>query len=477
MSLNDITKKIVKDFDKVPPTEKQLEKIFESLDSGHFFIRSIFRDKNNFKRLQYGTIFGGEIDNDKRGWLSNHNFPITLEIMNREKVPGGAVNIQNMGGKEADLLVYHALCPELENFVSLIVWLNSKSSKNAWNQILELISSQKNEKVLQFSEKCGIVLPNTIHPSNDRDSKLVDKTLYESLYDWRFAHYLFDDGKTIMSHNSPLNFRRIVLDEWTRDEAFVGIRSTIGRLISINNNILEISTPCLNEMPKNWKWQISNKIDKSKLKKNDLYFFQIYKITGDEIVETHIRNMKEASPVDILGMFLSQSMYLMYLGKERLKLVTSKQFEKLFLYYYKQVCRFCLKNNDEISSMDRIDWKMIQLGFTNSFTKWINSDLYFMPPILRRFLSNQNFDLETKEAIIQKIDESLQEYKSKCISEIPHNEAGNRMFQRRDIAKINKIYRFVYFLLKSKRLILGIKQNPQHPHQRDFQIDWLLKQI
>jgi len=100
-----------------------------------------------------------------------------------------------------------------------------------------------------------------------------------------------------------------------------------------------------------------------------------------------------------------------------------------------------------------------------------------MPPILRRFLSNQNFDLETKETIIQKIDESLQEYKSKCISEIPYNEAGNRMFQRRDIAKINKIYRFVYFLLKSKRLILGIKQNPQHPHQRDFQIDWLLKQI
>ena len=86
-------------------------------------------------------------------------------------------------------------------------------------------------------------------------------------------------------------------------------------------------------------------------------------------------------------MFLSQSMYLKYLSSSRLKLINNKQFEKLFLYFYNQVCRFCLRNNDEIPSMDNINWESIQLGYTESFTKWIGYDLYFAPPLLPSLLA------------------------------------------------------------------------------------------
>jgi len=45
------------------------------------------------------------------------------------------------------------------------------------------------------------------------------------------------------------------------------------------------------------------------------------------------------------------------------------------------------------------------------------------------------------------------------------------------LGKLNKIYDFTHFLLRSKRLILGIEQNPNFLHQRDEEISWLKKII
>jgi hypothetical protein len=476
LNLNEIIKKIVKDFDKIPVSQEELDKILEQTPQGHQFILSLIYDKKNFERLKQGKIFDNHINADKRGWLYSHNFPITLEILNKEKVPGRSVVIPSMGGSKADLLVYYALCPELENFISLIVWLNSQSSKNAWDQILDLISQKTNSKVLQFSEKCGIELPNMIHPSGDRDSVLVEKTLYESVYDWKFCYYLFDDGKTIISHNSPINFRRVVLDEWTKEESFIEIRSTIGRINSIANNSIDVTVPCLFEIPKKRSWLILKKLDKSRLEKNNLYFFQLFKKTGIENIEIFVREFEKARPVDIVGMFLSQSLYLLHLDSSRLKIMNKKQFEKLFNYYYNQVSKFCFTNKEEISSMDRLDWFGVHFGYADSFTQWIGDELYFLPPLLRRYISHYNPEIRVE--IIKKFDESLHNQNSECFDKIPFAKNGNRMFStRQELAKLNGIYAFLHFLLKSKRFILKIGQNPLQIHQRDEEIKLLKNKI
>ena len=472
MNLKKAFKKVTKDFESKTISKEKIDKILEDIEEDQQLIRTLPRDLNNFERLKIGRVFDDDIHNNKRGWLGSHKFPITLEILNKEKVPGGKVTIPSWGGEQDNLLVYHAICPELENFVSLIVWLNSESSKNAWEQILELINTADETKVLQFSEKCGINLPNTIHPSHDQDSRLVEKDLYKSLYDWKYTYYLFDDGKTIMSHNSPINYRHVILDEKTKDESFIGIRTTVGRLISKNNNFLCVSIPCLNDRPRNFEWQISKRFDISKLKINGMYFFQIYKIVGEYKLETHVRTVEEAMPVDIVGMFLSQSLYLKYLGSSKLKLLNQKQFEKLFLYYYEQICRFCLRDNDEIPSMDNINWESIQFAYTDSFTKLIGNDLYFIPPLLRRFLGNNDFEIE--QYIIQRFDESLRKQNVDCISKNSFTDSGKRVFSSRsEISKTNNVYHFIHFLLKAKRFILGIEQNPNLLHNREIEIKWL----
>ncbi len=280
-----------------------------------------------------------------------------------------------------------------------------------------------------------------------------------------------------MSHNSPINFKRIYLDSKTKDETFVGIRTAIGRLISIKNNIITVSIPCLNDKERTFEWEFSKRLDKTNFQENKLYFFQIYKIVGESELETHVQHMEEAEPADLLGMFLSQSMHLLYLGTSRLKLINQKQFKKLFLYMYNQVCRFCVKNIDEISSMDSLTWITIQPGFTRTFTRWIENDLYFVPPLLRKHMENNNLEPEIKNFIIQRCDEAFFKKNIDCVSENPNElltKNGNRIFSsRKEIGKINYIYHFIRFLLAEKRFILGVQQNPEYIHNRDIEINWL----
>lgn len=475
MSLNEIMKKLVKDFDKESLSHDKIQKILDSLEEGHKFIIRLIQDKNNYARLKSGKIFDGHIDSNKKGYLSSHNFPITLEILNKELLPGGKVHVPIMGS-ETPRLVYHAICPELENFTSLVVWLMSNSSKIAWNFIADLVEKEDDSKILQFSEKCGIELPNIIHPNLDRDSKLVNRTMYESLYDWKYAYYLFDDGYTIMSQNSPINYRRLILDEQTKEESFVGIRTTIGRVSSIKSDIIEVWTPCLNQKPRKWIWDLPKNFDKSQLKQNQLYFFQIFKKTGEKNIETFVKRVEIADPIDIVSMFLSQSLYLLYLGTGRLKLLNTNQFEKLFNIFYDNTKKFVFRSSEELDILENTNWKFIQNIVTNDFTKWIDNELYFEPPLLRRKISE--YVLPKKELIIKQFDLSLSKFEHNCFETIPYDHDGNRLFSsRKELSQFNKIYDFIHFLLRSKRLILGIEQNPNKLHQRDEQITWLKNTI
>ena len=73
MSLNEVMKKLVKDFDKESLSEDKIKKILDSLEEGHRFIIKLIRDKNNFDRLKDGKIFDGHIDSNKKGYLRSHN--------------------------------------------------------------------------------------------------------------------------------------------------------------------------------------------------------------------------------------------------------------------------------------------------------------------------------------------------------------------------------------------------------------------
>lgn len=465
MNLNDAIDAIYANFEEVGYDWQKLEKVMNEIQEGHTFIKSLYKDLNFLNYLKKDKKFNSYITEDKRGWLTSHHFPITLEILNREKVPGEEVAIKQMGGQKSPVVVYYALCPELENFVSLINWINSKSSLNAYKQILELIKSDQTDKVLQFSDRCGIRLPNEIHPGHDQDAKMITKETFESLYDWKYAHYLFDDGMAILSHNSPINHRKLYLDEYELQKSIVDIRTTIGRITTVFSDKLKVLVPCLFGKPYEIEFHLYSKLTREQILPGELYFLQVFNKTGTHNIEREIRKVEPANTYDLLGMFLAISCYLLYLGTSRLKILNDVLYEKLFIQYYRQISRFCSGHENELESILNSNYKLIQLGYTSAFTRWIDRDLYYLPPMLRQFLANLN-DPRLRDYLMLEFDKSFYERKSVCFERIPYDEGGMRMFSSKQLAQFNRVYSYIHFLLEEKKFVLGVNTG-ETPHKRE----------
>lgn len=469
MSFIEILKKITNDFGNIPP-KNALENIINELDEGHTYIRRLYYDKDNFDKLLKFKFFKNNIDVDKNNRIINKPFSISLNILNKEKTPGKKVAIPH-SGHQARLIIYHALCPELENFVLLTIWPDSKSSTDIWNLILKTIND---DVVLQLSEKCGLALPNIINPGNDRNA-CVYKNVNNFIYDWRYAYYILDDGLTIMSHNSPINFRYIMLDEKIKNESWADIRTTIGKISSISSNSITITAPILVE------WENSKKIELKIPKKlcdqiscNNLYFLQVYKITGQNNIESHVQRISSAKLEDIIITMLSHSLYLIFLGVSRLKLMNKKQFDELFELCYNKVLDYYFKEFQKVP-IDHDVCKSQQLKHIMRYTKWINNYLYIIPPLLNNLI--KNYDLELTEFVIVKYDESLYQNQQINIDDIPYNKHGNRLFTRSELFKIKKLYPYMKLQLNTKKLILQIGKYSNAQHNRNVEILWLLKKL
>jgi len=469
--------KVSSEFEEIGYNFSKFKETIGEIDTAHGFIKNLFADLQRYENLKNDIRFDSSILEDKRGWLINHTFSITLEILNREKVPGKDVYVPATGEKKS-LLIYYGLCPELENFMTLIVWTNTKSSMNVWKQILSLLEEKDEKKVLSFSPKCGIRLPNEIHPSRDFDAKLVSKEYFESLYDWKYNPFLFDDGITVYSHNSPINYRKIFLDEYTQEEAFVGIRTTIGRVLKIFPNKVLAMIPTIYGKPQIREFFISGpNINWKSIKSGNLYFFLIFRMTGAENIELHIRKMEDATACDILGMLLAYACYLIYLNSSRLKLCKPREFQELFIQLYQQVSMFCHKSKEQMSTIENIDWIKIQPGYSSTITRWIGNELFYIPPILRQYFSE--IQPQTRDFLVLEFDKALAEKKSKCFEKIPFTETGNRRFNLAQMGKYNSLYNFIHFILENKKLILEIDAG-RLVHEREREYDWLdsfIKQI
>ena len=120
MNLKQAVSKTTVEFEKSGYDVTKLDEIMNKIDYGHVFIKTLFSDLNSYDDLKKAPKFLSNILEDKRGWLAIHHFPITLEIMNKERLPGKDVYISSLG-KEKSLLIYYGLCPELENFMTLVI--------------------------------------------------------------------------------------------------------------------------------------------------------------------------------------------------------------------------------------------------------------------------------------------------------------------------------------------------------------------
>lgn len=465
MNFTESLVKFTIDFEKSNYDVSCLQKILESLDQGHRFVKDYVTDIVLLEKIKKNPIFNSYLKENKRGWLVSHNFPITFEILNKQAVPGKLVSVKSMKGQSRTLVIYYAICPELENFVNIVNWVDSQSSKNSWIQIRNLIK-EESDQVLEFSKACGIRLPNKIHPGFNKNPKLVKKEILRSLYDWRKSFFLFDDGFTFYAHNSPTNFRKIFFG-LEKETALVDIRTMIGKFEEKSVNGFKILIPTLFGDPELHDLINSDKdFPNSKISSKKLYRFLIFHKSGEKNIENHIIKIEEANAKDLLGMFHAVSCYLLYLGDKQLKILNIESFQKLFSHLFNQVSKFLNENNLESKNLEEIDWKNIQNDFTSTMTRWIH-DLYYIPPLLRKTFDEYQNPL-FRDVIVQEFDQALSKNKSICFENILFNDQGNRWFTRQTMGKLNRIYSLIHFLLEEKRLLFGFNRYFMNNREKEY---------
>lgn len=402
----------------------------EGLKSGRLFITKLQKDLILMKEML--NDYGLEVD--KRGWLADEIFPITVDIINREKTPGSKVYVGR--GRTQICVVYYGICPELGNFVAVVLWpQESDSSRTTYKRIYDLIEQDKDQsKVIRFRRKYGLFPPNELHPFWDKEIVSIDKP--KAVYDWRYCPYLKETGDTITSHKSPINFRKIFIEEeGRRVPVYVNFKVTIGSVLGIRKDEVKLLIPSLFSKDRIYIARITPNIY-PQLKKQHTYYFLISE-RAKENIESYVQECTPAYPVDILAFLISFSLYILHLGSLRLFVASEEAFKTLFDYCVFKTAKFC-RTLDSSSIL----WtpKNILISFLSPFFRMIEANLFYVPYFL----------IDLKDEVLKLFDQRLlqKEMTLKHVG-LLFDEKGMLL----PLKELNPLYEQLYFFMNLKKFI------------------------
>jgi len=382
-----------------------IDKIYEEknistseITSGKRFILKLIEDIGN---LEY-IISKYELEVDKNGWIRGSKlFPLTVEIINREEAPGKEVYTKS-GPRVC--VTYYGICPELENFVSIILWPEeSLTSKNTYKKIYGLIKEDhQRRKVLRFSEMFSVELPNKIHPYRDTSVDTINKP--KAVYDWSCTPYIKEVGETIFSHKSPICFSKVFLESISELESrYILLKSTVGCIIKKRKNEVTLAIPYLkptkfraNRCTFKYKPTLKDKIKERKL----LNFLIIEKTNGN--IQREIYEISPASFSESVAHLLLFDLYNTYLQLERLRVCSDDEYDKKFSTYTSNMEKFCIEYKIPIENPQLCTPDLIYEAYLKPFFKRIEKCIYYSP----RFLS------EISDENLLLADKTLAKYKS-----------------------------------------------------------------
>jgi len=425
MSLSIIIDKVYEKF--------KSEEFYEPRDlkSGRLFITRLQKDLILMRKL----LDDHDLEIDKRGWLVDEIFPITVDIINREKAPGNRVYVGH--GHIQICVVYYGICPELSNFVTIVLWpKESDSSRRTYKKIYDLIEQDKDRrKVILFRKKYGLFPPNELHPFWDKEIDSIDKP--KAVYEWKYCPYLKEVGDTITSHKSPVNFRKIFIKEdGRRFSRYVNFKVTIGRILGIRKDEVKILIPSLFSKNRVYVTKIAPSIY-PKMEKQRTYYFLISE-RAEENVESYVEDFAPAEPVDVLAFLLSFSLYILHLGFFRLRVASEITFKRLFDYCVSKTTKFCRTLN---ASCKLWTPKNILISFLSPFFRMIGGNLFYVPYFLI------NLEDETLELFDQRL------LQRKATLKVDVGLLFDKKGMLLNLKKLNPLYEQLRFFMELKKFI------------------------
>ena len=406
----------------------------------NLFIRKLIKDQIKIEEI----LKNFNIHVNSFGVSGTSLFPLTIDIINREQMPG---KWKWYGYDEALCVVYYGICPELENFVSLVLWPHESNnpeyvnvSRKAYRRIYELIIDDTyHQKVISLSGNYRLSLPNEIRPYRS-EIKSIPKP--KAVYDWLYVPYLKEVGETILSHKSPLNFTRIFLRNPNNElvTKYVNFKTTVGKFIWKRKSVAKFRLIYLTERKYytpyeiGIHWTILNKFEN--IKKDDLVALLVGEVI-DGKPQAILIDIEKIKPIDVFSHIMLFKLYEKFLENKRLFLMSWDQFEKFFGEHLKLTKNFCRGLDDSIGFDINYFFKFY-LGY---FIKRIDNDIFYVPFILNKV----NLD------DIKLFDKRLEEHKRNLFDNpLIFDEKGNI---RRDIGELQRRYDLLRFLITMKLFV------------------------
>lgn len=446
----------------------------------NLFIWELINDQSKINETRENFI----IHPNALGIPGTDLFPITIDVINREEMPGGW---KWHGYNEALCVVYYGICPELENFVSLILWPHESAnpeyinaSRKAYQKIYDLvINDPQHQKVIFLSGNYRLSLPNEIRPYKSEISSISKP---KAVYDWLYAPYLKEVSETILSHKSPLNFTRIFLREPNNVlvTKYVNFKTTVGKFIekrasTAKFGLIQIKKYIICDKCKSSFWLEENVLDNwlcdrcnnkvyktiypkyeikihhsilskfSSIEKGNLVALLIGE-TINEKPQPVLMDIEKIKSIDVFSHIILYKLYNIFLDKKRLLLMSLDEFKDLFNKYLRITANFC-RGLDYSIGFGIDTFFEFHLSY---FFKKIDENIFYVPSILSKPNSQD----------IKLFDSRLREDKENLFdTQLVFDEKGNI---RRDVEKLQRKYDLLRFLIKMKLLIYReLKQNEE----------------
>ncbi|RLJ01022.1 MAG: hypothetical protein DRP06_00490 [Candidatus Aenigmatarchaeota archaeon] len=285
---------------------------------------------------------------DKEGIIGESLFELTLDNQS-SNISHRSVSV--FTGDRVAKGLFHALCPELETFVTLINWMGSNTERNIkrlkyHQELIKFIEENKSDKICKIKGNYRIKKDDFAEVILYRGCLNIEDKL-KKFYEWERVPFIKRSAETFAYFPSPIFMSSTPSNEEGVSEDKVSYFTLLFKIKNIQNNIVRlILYHCTNPYVKELDVIVYDPdlLDKLKQKTNE-YFIGLFE---DKIYKKNksfnrefvlLKLSQELEGNDIAGHFIAQQLYYNYLKDLELYICTKKEFQKrcnLVFYHVKK---------------------------------------------------------------------------------------------------------------------------------------------
>lgn len=324
-------------------------------------------------------------------------FPLTLDVLNEEKDPYRVILCKT--GERIPKPTFYGICPELECFFSIPLYITDKSqsSSNAYAEVQEYFNrSDRDQHILQLEGNYSISLPNKLNVWNGKITLIRRE---RNLYDWFYAPFLKVNSETFEFYISPIYYQEILLPNESSE--FVPYKTvvdcTAGYILEKNGTAFLVKLPSFRtSRPRIVRLKLENNTASihANFQQGDviqmLLFRKMYKKNKKLIEETTIGKIRKIDPEDLIVHILASDFYYQYLERGSLELFEYAKINEYFIQAIKKSQAF-IKKKIELTTISA-DFLLLQ--YINTYFRKIQNKVYYIPYLFRKYSDKQIVEIE-----------------------------------------------------------------------------------